>query len=318
MFSARIRAIQQWAVSKLYLLLLGFLVVSMTACSPFRLINHLSPSDHYRIEADIAYGDAARQALDLYTPRTTNGAAPVVIFFYGGGWRRGAKQNYEFVASSLTQAGYAVAIPDYRLFPDVVFPAFVEDGALAVAWILKNVRNHGGDPDRVFLMGHSAGAHIATLIGLDGRYLAEHGVDVGNIDGLIGLSGPYDFLPIESGYLLDVFPEEHRAASQPVNFVSATAPPALLIHGSDDGVVKAANSERLAAQLSRNGVGVRLRVYDGAGHAVIAAALAPALEFMGDTLEDSRNFLDALSAVPEIAHPTGLALAERRARVQAL
>ena len=300
MFSARTRAIQQWVASKRYYLLLGLFIVPMAGCSPFRLINHLSPSDHYRLESDIAYGQAGRQALDLYTPRTANDATPVVVFFYGGGWRSGAKQNYEFVASSLTQAGYAVAIPDYRLFPDVVFPAFVEDGALAVAWILKNVRDYGGDPNRVFLMGHSAGAHIAALIALDGRYLAKQSVDVGSIDGLIGLSGPYNFLPIESGYLLDVFPEEHRAASQPVNFVSATAPPTLLIHGADDVVVKAANSESLATRLSQHGVGVRLRVYDGTGHTNIAAALAPALDFMNDTLEDSREFLDALSATQEV------------------
>lgn len=281
-------------------LVLLFLPLLATAgCSPFSVINHLSPSDHYRLQSGIDYGEATRQKLDLYTPTSSEAAAPVVVFFYGGGWRNGDRKDYEFVASSLTQAGYVVAIPDYRLYPDVVFPTFVEDGARAVAWALRHAREYGGDQNRVFLMGHSAGAHIAALIALDGRYLAERGLDPGSIKGLIGLSGPYDFLPIESGYLLEVFPEESRAESQPVSFASAAAPPTLLIHGSGDDVVKAANSESLATQLSRLGVDVQLRIYDGAGHATTAAALAPSLEFIGDTLDDSRSFLDSLSAPSE-------------------
>ena len=274
----------------------------MAACSPFRVINQLSPSSHYLAAPGVVYGDLDRQALDIYTPRASAGASPVVVFFYGGGWRKGAKENYEFVASSLTESGYAVVIPDYRVFPGVVFPGFVDDGAQAVAWVLNNAAQYDLDPDRVFLMGHSAGAHIAALLSLDQRYLAKHGIEVGRIRALIGLSGPYDFLPIESGYLLDVFPEESRAASQPVNFVTAAAPPTLLIHGEDDDIVDPANSESLAERLSQHGVDVRMRLYDGAGHAKIAVALAPALDFMGDTLEDSRNFLDALSA-PSGAKP---------------
>ncbi len=278
-----------------YLLLLP-LLAAVAACSPFRVINHLSPSDHYRLAPDIAYGELGRQTLDIYTPRSSVEASPVVIFFYGGGWRKGAKEDYEFVASSLTEAGYTVVIPDYRVFPDVVFPGFVEDGAQAVAWVLNNARQYDVDPERVFLMGHSAGAHLAALLSLDQRYLEKHGIEHGSIRALIGLSGPYDFLPIESGYLLDVFPEESRAASQPVNFATAAAPPTLLIHGEDDDIVDPANSESLAARLAQHGVDVSIRLYDGAGHAKIAVALAPALDFMGDTLEDSRRFLDALSA----------------------
>lgn len=290
------RSLGRWAARRRPHLLLLPLLSTVAACSPFSVINQLSPSDHYRLAPDIAYGELDRQTLDMYMPHTSVDASPVVVFFYGGGWRKGAKKNYEFVASSLTEAGYVVVIPDYRVFPDVVFPAFVEDGAQAVAWVLNNADDYNADPDRVFLMGHSAGAHIAALLSLDQHYLAEHGIEPDRIRALIGLSGPYDFLPIESGFLLDVFPEESRPASQPVNFVTAAAPPTLLIHGSDDDVVDPANSESLAARLTELGVDVSIRLYDGAGHAKIAVALAPALDFMGDTLEDSRRFLDALSA----------------------
>jgi acetyl esterase/lipase len=269
-------------------LLLGAVV---TGCSPVQLINGLSPSSHYQRTADIAYGSVVRQKLDVYSPRTAHGPSPLVVFFYGGGWRGGNKEDYEFVASSLTEAGYAVIIPDYRLFPDVVFPKFVEDGAEVVAWALHNAHDYGADADNIFLMGHSAGAHISALLVTDQRYLAEHAIHAGRLKGFIGLSGPYDFLPIESGYLLDVFPEAKRDASQPINFVTADAPPALLIHGTDDNLVDTANSKNFAKRLSEHGVEVDLKLYQGVGHAEVAAALAPPLDFTNETLADIRKFL---------------------------
>jgi acetyl esterase/lipase len=146
-------------------------------------------------------------------------------------------------------------------------------------------------------MGHSSGAHIAGMLASDGRFLAERKISTRELAGFIGLSGPYDFLPIESSYLLDVFPEDNRAASQPINFVTADAPPTLLIHGANDDIVVPANSESLAQQLAEHGVDVTLKLYEGAGHARIVVALAPALEFTQSTLEDSRQFLDLRSGV---------------------
>ncbi len=265
--------------------------VAITGCSPIRLINGLSPSRYYQLTSGLAYGTHARQSLDVYSPRTAAGPSPVVVFFYGGGWRDGKKENYEFVASSLTKAGYVVIIPDYRLFPEVVFPAFVEDGAEAMAWVVENAVNYGADTDQLFLMGHSAGAHIAALLATDKRFLAQRGIDAGQLRGLIGLSGPYDFLPIESGYLLDVFPENNRETSQPITFVTNNTPPTLLIHGTGDDVVKPANSESLAGRLSEHGVDVTLKLYDGVGHMKVVAALAPPLDFTAATLKDSLTFI---------------------------
>jgi acetyl esterase/lipase len=188
-----------------------------------------------------------------------------------------------------------VIIPDYRLFPDVVFPCFVEDGAEVVAWALQNADKYGADPDNIFLMGHSAGAHISALLITDQRYLAEHAIYAGKLKGFIGLSGPYDFLPITSGYLLDVFPEAKRQASQPINYVTAEAPPALLIHGTDDKLVNTANSKNFAKRMSEHGVDVELKLYQGVGHAEVAAALAPPLDFTNDTLADIRKFLEEQS-----------------------
>ena len=268
-------------------------VSALTACSPTVLLNGLSPSGHFELTAGIPYGELEHQTLDIYTPVESASTSPLILYFYGGGWIKGKKENFEFVASSLTAAGYVVVIADYRRFPEVVFPAFVEDGALAVAWALANAGDYGADIESVFLMGHSAGAHIAAMLSTDASYLARHAVDIQDIDGLIGLSGPYDFLPLSEGYLLDVFPEDFRDDSQPVNYVTAASPPTLLIHGVNDDIVYPANSESLAKTLGEHGVDVTLKLYDGAGHASVVVALAPPLDFTRQTLKDVSEFLEA-------------------------
>ncbi|MGI9201916.1 MAG: NAD(P)H-binding protein [Woeseiaceae bacterium] len=274
------------------------LAAALAACSPTALLNGISPSSHFEVTSGIAYGDLEHQTLDIYSPSASRAAAPLIVYFYGGGWIKGKKEHFEFVASSLTEAGYVVVIADYRRFPEVVFPAFIEDGAAAVAWSLEHAGSYGADPKSLFLMGHSAGAHIAAMLSMDSSYLAAYSIDTGQIQGLVGLSGPYDFLPLTEGYLLDVFPEETREASQPVNYVTAEAPPTLLIHGTDDDIVYAANSESLAATLAENGVDVTLKLYEGAGHGAIVVALAPPLDFVERTLEDTRDFLTARSERP--------------------
>jgi acetyl esterase/lipase len=283
----------QMSVNARLLELSGLIMVvtTISACSPLAVLNVLSPSRHYERQRDVAYGDDSRQRLDLYLPSPIPDRAPLVVFFYGGGWTSGAKQDYEFVAASLTEAGLIVAIPDYRLFPDVRFPVFVEDGALAVASSLAYLSNNGTKPSGMYLMGHSAGAHIAAMLAMNEEYLAAHSIETGILDGFIGLSGPYDFLPIEGGYLEEVFPNSNRAASQPINFVSEAAPRTLLIHGSDDTTVNVLNSQKLAAALRERAVDVTLKTYEGVGHIKVMLGLARPLDFTTSTLEDSRAFI---------------------------
>ena len=268
--------------------------VLTTGCSAFSVINAASPNRYYEAEKAIAYGEHDRQRLDVYVPSEPAASpAPVVVFFYGGGWRRGERANYEFVASALTRDGYVVVIPDYRVWPQVTFPAFVEDAARAVDWACANAASRGGDCEQLFLMGHSAGAHIAALLALDPSYLAAASARPIRPMGLIGLSGPYDFLPLDEGYLREVFPAITRAASQPVAHVTANAPRTLLIHGTDDEIVDADNARSLAAALEEVGVDVTLKLYDGQGHRRVAAGLAPPLDFLNDSLEDSMAFINA-------------------------
>jgi len=263
-----------------------------SSCSSFDVLNALSSDGAYESYRGIEYGVLPRQHLDFYRPVARNGDTPLVVFYYGGGWRNGSKDDYEFVAAALTDAGIAVAIPDYRLHPDAEFPAFVEDGAAALTWLLENAEFLGIDTHAVFLMGHSAGAHIAACIAFDASYLGAEGIRAAAIRGFIGLSGPYDFLPLEDGYLLEVFPEELRERSQPISLVSAEAPPTLLIHGKKDATVRIENSRALARRMRELGVTVELKAYEGTGHAKVVAAIAPPLGFLGSTFEDVQSFVN--------------------------
>jgi acetyl esterase/lipase len=262
----------------------------VAGCRPVTVVNVLSPSTHYERLADNAYGSAPRQVVDVYRPVDEAADAPVVVFFYGKGWREAAKADFEFVAAALTRAGIVVLIPDYRAYPDVVFPAFVEDGAGAVAWAAENIAGVATGERRLFLMGHSAGAQIAALLAFDERYL---GAAAPPLAGFIGLSGPYDFLPLEPGYMEKVFPEDTRPLSQPIEFVSARAPRTLLIHGTSDRRVLPEHSERLANRLEAEGVPVTLKFYDGTGHIRVVAALAPPLQFIADTMADAIAFIES-------------------------
>jgi acetyl esterase/lipase len=262
----------------------------VAGCRPVTVVNVLSPSTHYERLADNAYGSAPRQVVDVYRPVDEAADAPVVVFFYGKGWREAAKADFEFVAAALTRAGIVVLIPDYRAYPDVVFPAFVEDGAGAVAWAAENIAGVATGERRLFLMGHSAGAQIAALLAFDESYL---GAAAPPLAGFIGLSGPYDFLPLEPGYMEKVFPEDTRPLSQPIEFVSARAPRTLLIHGTSDRRVLPEHSERLANRLEAEGVPVTLKFYDGTGHIRVVAALAPPLQFIADTMADAIAFIES-------------------------
>ncbi|MBT8131005.1 MAG: alpha/beta hydrolase [Gammaproteobacteria bacterium] len=262
-------------------------------CSVFSLINFGSSSSHYSKTADIEYGNLDRQRLDVYQPVAAKTSAPLVIFFYGGSWDSGSKKHYEFVATSLTRAGYVVVLPDYRLYPEVTFPDYMTDAAMATAWAINHIDEIGGDRQQIYLMGHSAGSQIAALLALDDRYLNTMNISKEQIHGLIGLSGPYDFLPLGTDKLRAIFPEETRPQSQAINFVNDAGPRTLFIHGADDTVVLPRNSKRLAAKMTEQGTSVTLHLYPDRKHASILLALAPRLSFVADTLDDVTRFIDS-------------------------
>ena len=279
----------------------GLLAVALTAallgCSglTFFVANAPNAFGSFRRTSDLRYGDEPRQRLDVYAPRRP-GQRPVVIFFYGGTWSTGKKSNYAFVGAALAERGYVTVIPDYRLYPEVRFPAFVEDGARAVAWAQQHAREFGGDPDRLVLMGHSAGAHIAALLAFDPNYLAAAGVRPHSIAGFIGLSGPYALVP-DTEMLHAIFGAPYGPDDwQPVHFADRTAPPTLLLHGADDKVVYSAHTEKLRDALLAQGVDVETHLYPGRGHADTIASFAVVARGRTPALEQTSRFLDAIAA----------------------
>ena len=267
---------------------------TLTACggAAFALVNLPAKMSQHVRTADLAYGGLPRQRLDVYQPNGL-GLRPIIVFWYGGGWTRGDKDNYRFVGAALADAGYVAVLPDYRLYPEVEFPTFIEDGAAAVAWTVANAARFGGDPDRIYLAGHSAGAHTAALLALDPSYLAAANVSRSVVRGLIGLSGPYALEPT-SGQLAKIFQAPYQSRDwQPVQWADQDSPPTLLLHGRDDGTVWPMHSEQLAAALQAAQVPVTLQLIDGRSHADTVAAFSSLLRWRAPTLESIVEFVAA-------------------------
>lgn len=264
--------------------------LALSGCSPADALNFVAWRDGLAISHSVAYGEGARRTLDVYRPGNV-GALPVVVFFYGGSWQSGNKELYQFVGAALARRGYVAVIPDYRLYPDVRYPQFLEDGARAVRWAKDNAARFGGDPDKIFLMGHSAGAYIAAMLALDSRWLEAVGISPDRgIAGLIGISGPYDFLPLRQGTLRTIF-GGNDPTTQPISHISPGAPPALLLTGAKDGLVDPGNSPRLAARLQAAGDAVTLRTYRWVGHLSIIGTFSPLLRFLAPVERDVDAFI---------------------------
>lgn len=263
----------------------------IAGCSGPALLSATVPTDNMTVHRDLAYGTQPRQKLDLYVPRQGADPKRVLVFFYGGSWQGGSKDGYLFAARPFVEAGYIVAIPDYRIYPDVRFPAFVEDGAMALRWIADNVARYGGQKERVYLAGHSAGAHTAALLALDPRYLQAQRLPITSIAAVAGLAGPYDFTP-NTDTLREIFstvPDLRQM--QPTNFVRTNAPPMFLATGDDDTTVLPRNSVNLANALKAKGNIAELKLYPGVGHVGIAMALAPAFDSRAPVAQDMVEFL---------------------------
>lgn len=268
------------------------IMVLMHVFPPHSTLTWLAQKQGITVTNDISYGAGPRHTLDVYAPAKVGTSAPVVVFFYGGGWETGSKEMYRFIGYALAAQGLVVVIPDYRLHPDIQFPAFMNDAAEAVAWAHANAARFGGYPDKMFLMGHSAGAQIATLLSMDPEYLLSVSeLRPHYICGVIGLAGPYDFLPLHQE-LQGVFgPEVNWPKSQPINYVSADAPPMLLMTGMGDGKVNYDNTLHLAERLREKGVKVEDELYPGLSHYGVIAALSDTLTFMAPVRDATLRFI---------------------------
>jgi len=272
-------------------------VVSAAACSPIKILNAMVPQSTYKLESGIAFGKLPRQKLDIYLPNieSENEAKKprkVVIFYYGGSWDSGERGDYKFVGEALASLGYIVVIPDYRVYPDVLFPALMADPALAARWVKDNINQYQGDANQVFLAGHSAGAHIAVMMAVNAEYLAKQSLKPSDFAGVIGLAGPYDFLPLKSDRLKTIFGSaSEQANSQPINFVDGKSPPMLLAVGLKDGTVWPRNTYNLAKKIKENNGLVQVVEFENYGHIDMASKLAKPLRGNGELLKVVADFI---------------------------
>ncbi|MBA3896605.1 MAG: alpha/beta hydrolase [Sphingomonadaceae bacterium] len=277
--------------------LLAFLAA---ACSPPGMLSALDAASGggrgvARIATAVPFGEHG-QTLDVWSPDTPPGPHPVVIFFYGGGWVKGTRQDYAFAARAFASRGFTVVVPDYRKVPGVRFPVFLQDSADAVKWTRDNVARFGGDRGRIALAGHSAGAYAVAMLTLDKRWLTDAGVDPEIIKAAVGLCGPYDFYPFTGRAIAALGAWPRPRETQPIAFARADAPPMLLVTGTKDTTVRPKNAINLARALKALGAPVVLRNYEGLDHEDVAMALSKPFRSKGSVLADSVAFIDAALA----------------------
>jgi len=269
----------------------------LAGCSATGVLNAVTPSSSYTLNADVAYGTQPRQKLDIYTPTADRPVTgwPVVVFFYGGSWNFGARTQYQFVGEALAARGMLTLVADYRLYPEVRYPDFLSDSAQALAYGLEHAARLGGDPKRVFVMGHSAGGYNAAMLALDARWLKATGHGPSELAGWIGLAGPYDFFPIINPDAKPVFfHPNYPANSQPIGFTPPDAPRSFLAAAADDKLVNPQrNTWQLAEKLQAVGVPVTLKLYPHASHSTLIGAFAWPLRWIAPVLEDVQAFIAA-------------------------
>ena len=271
----------------------------LAACSPTSAFNRLALLSAGPVEVvrDRAFGDHPRQRLDVYAPPKGQALKPVLVFLYGGAWNDGDKDIYGFAGAALASRGFVTVVPDYRLYPEVRYPGFLEDNAAAVRWARDHAARFGGDPDRIVLMGHSAGAYNAAMLALDPRWLGEAGVPRSALKAWAALAGPYDFLPLDDEATIRTFGgAADLASTQPVAFASRDDPPAFLATGAADERVAVRHTTTLAARLQAAGAEARARVYPGVGHVGLVLALAAPFRGRAPVLEEATAFLRSRSA----------------------
>lgn len=282
-----------------------FVVLGLTACSPTSALNTVVPSASYDLHRDIAYASDPRQQMDIYVPTDSPVKSQVVVFVYGGSWEEGEKQDFEFIGQAFARLGYVTVIPDYRLYPQVEFPEFIDDIAIALTAIPAQLRELELCPSgrEIVLTGHSAGAHTAALIATDPQYLQRQQnsntpADEVQLTALIGLAGPYD-LPLEHERVKDKFSRVQDDEANPIALATAQTPPTLLIHGESDTVARPEHATKFAERLQSLGVYTQIHTYPRRRHVDLVASLASPLRFWTPAYEDIQVFLEdqALNSV---------------------
>lgn len=252
-------------------------------------VDRLWPGESSTLVAkSVSFGDHG-QTLNVWRSGDRT-SAPVLIFYYGGGWVKGSAAEYGWAARAYASKGFVVVVPDYRKVPQVRFPAFVQDAADAVRWTRDNIAEFGGDPQRIAIAGHSAGAHSVAMLALDPQWLAAVGAS-GAVKAAVGLSGPYDFYPFTGRAIAAMGQWPRPVETQPLNYASKAAPPMMLVTGASDTTVRPKNTRNLFKALKAAGAVVVEKEYEGLSHEDIAMALSLPFRSKAPVLDDSAAFL---------------------------
>ena len=267
------------------------LAALFSACKPFGLINLLVPRSGYDLHRSLAYGKDPRQQLDIYVPHGLKGPAPVLLFFYGGSWQSGNRGDYRAFGQAFASAGIVTAVADYRFYPQVKYPGFVEDAAGALAWLHAHRCDYGGDGTGIFVSGHSAGAYNAVMLASEPGFIESRGGSLDWIKGVIGIAGPYNFLPMCDPAYIDMFHGANNQDSMPVHHVTGARPPMLLVTGTADATVAPHNSDALARKLESFASAVRVIRYPGIGHSGVILSLVPGFRGTTRLRQDMLDFI---------------------------
>lgn len=281
----------RWRNARLLLVAIGSLLAASCAQIWYATVGSADSAHDLVVKRGVVFDTEHDLKLDVYAPHAA-ADAPVIVFFYGGSWEEGRRRWYRYVGEALASQGIVAMIPDYRKFPDVRFPAFMADAANATKWAFAHAAEFGGDPRRIFVMGHSAGGHIAALLACDKRYLAKVDLVPRNLAGMIGLAGAYAFLPYVDDEA-EIFGDnaKGRYNSQPINFVDGDEPPLLLLQGRDDDEVTPNNAEAMAERAqAMNGTAV-LKLYPDTDHGDLLVALARGRKGRPPVMRDILDFV---------------------------
>jgi acetyl esterase/lipase len=284
---------------KTFLLLLVPIValIAFAVLKPVAVLNLLAVGGAYQLTTDVAYGKSTRQKLDVYQPNTAApaGGYPTVVFFYGGSWNQGDRADYKFVAAALASRGVLTFVADYRLYPEVRYPEFLNDSAQALAFGLENAAQYKGNPKKVYVMGHSAGAYNAAMLAFDARWLQAVKHSPAQLAGFVGIAGPYNFLPMTNPDTQPVFfHPNYPSGSQPIDYVSKTSPRSFLGAAAvDQLVIPERNTMVLAERLTAAGNAPVLKLYDRVNHMTIIASFAAPLRWMAPVFDDVSNFIQS-------------------------
>lgn len=291
------------AAMRLIALLLPLFVLLPTGAEALSIMDpfNVAPAmDGGAIKAGdgIPYADGPRKKLDVYVPKNPVDKAPVLFFIYGGGWDHGDRGDYQFVGNAFASRGFITVIADYRLYPEVRYPDFLEDNAQALRWVQDNIAKYGGDTNRLFLAGHSAGAYNAVMLALDHSFLRDNGVTMG-IKGVAALSGPFDFYPFEYDEVRNSFGSAPSPeGTQPINLVTPDAPPMFLGAGTNDPIVRIQNTQHMAQKLRDAGDWVTETYYPGFGHMEPVFAIGAIWRWRAPVLDDMVTFFQRFGAFP--------------------